>query len=553
MIYFLERMTEERSPPLKTDGRLEKRKMMRAVVFVLILVTVFGGVALAMYSPDGISMFFIGVMEVVLVLGVIFGVMPAVQFTHAFQNALEYIESAARNRSGSTWNVLEKASGLFRQRALDAIFHEYQAKLKTQRESGQILADIDGYINEEALALLSWQSIITQVPGTLTGLGLLGTFIGLVIGIQGIEFSSINMAMTSVRSLLSGIQIAFYTSIAGVILSLMFNILYRFVWNTMLRQLGFFSAEFHRNVVPSVEEQKLYQDKREMRHIIELMERMPLTPGYSAAAGGTISGAHPSDARNEQIILPQILSGLQADEFIFYLQPRVELNTKTIVGAEALVRWNHSKLGLLAPSEFIPLMERNGYITKLDQRIWEKVCIMIREWMDQGLRPLPISINVSKTDILAMEVSSVIPKIAEDYGVSPLDLVIDIAENAYFEASSAVSETVKNLRKKGFVVTVDGFSGDYLALSSVQGFSADMLKIDLRRMQNSQNPSALTSLFAQANKLRIRTVAEGIESMEQLNILRKCGCSEGQGFYLYKAIPPDEYMKLAYQNSGKAR
>lgn len=524
---------------------------MRIITIVLILVTLFAGIAMALYSPDGISMFFIGIMEIVLVMGVIFGVVPTVQFTGAFQNALDYIETAVRNRNGSTWELLEKARGIFDQKALDSIFNEYQTKLKSQRESGQILSDIDTYINEESLSLLSWQNIVTQIPGTLTGLGLLGTFIGLVVGIQGIEFSSINMAMTSVRSLLSGIQIAFYTSIAGVILSLMFNMLYRFVWNSMMRQLGFFTAEFHRNVIPSVEEQKLYRDRREMRHIIELLERLPLTQGYSSAVGGHIDGAGQGNMRNEQIVMPQILSGLQADEFIFYLQPRFELNTKTIIGAEALVRWNHSKLGLVSPSEYIPIMERNGYITKLDQYMWEKVCSTIRDWIEKGLRPLPISINVSKTDVLAMDVASVISKIVEDYGISPLNLVIDIAENAFFEASSAVSETVRQLRKKGFVVTVDGFGGDYLALSSVQGFSADMLKIDLRRMAGALNQSALNGLFAQANKLRIRIVAECIENMEQLNMLRKCGCTEGQGFYLHKPIPLDEYMSLVYPNLGK--
>ena len=522
---------------------------MRSVAVILIIVILLVGLALAAYSPDSISMLFIGVMEAVIVLGVVFGIVPTLQYNRAFQTALDNIETAKADRSGSTWTMLESRDDFFGQKTLDTIFYDYQVKVKGQRESGQILSDIDDYINEEILALHSWQSLITQIPGTLTGLGILGTFIGLIVGIQGIGFSSVNAALSSVQTLLNGIQIAFYTSITGVILSLLFNLLYRMVWNTMIRQLGMFSTEFHRKVIPSVEEQTLYRERREIRQITELLERLPKNQGYSAAAGsGGGGGGHGASVGNEQIMMPQILAGIRDGEFIFYLQPRCDLNTKAVIGAEALVRWKHGKLGLVPPSVFIPLLESNGYITKLDQYIWEQVCATIQGWNDKGMRTVPLSINVTKTDVLAMDVAEYISGLVEKYGISPLNIVVEIAENAYFQATTAVIDTERQLRRKGFKVIIDGFNGDFFALSSVQGFSADMLKLDLRRFAGSQNQNALSDVFANASKMHMYMSVEGIENMEQLTMLRKCGCSEGQGFYLFKPVSLSEFEELT--NAG---
>ena len=108
---------------------------------------------------------------------------------------------------------------------------------------------------------------------------------------------------------------------------------------------------------------------------------------------------------NERVLMPQILDGLRKNEFTFFLQPRYDLNTRRVVGAEALVRWNHPVLGVISPAVFIPVLENNGYITKLDQYIWEEVCKTIRVWIDAGVRPVPIAVNVTKTDILAIDVA----------------------------------------------------------------------------------------------------------------------------------------------------
>lgn len=520
---------------------------MRRTIYILTVFILLCGIALAAYAPDGLSMAFIIAMEALIALGALFGVLPVMQYARGFRTGLKGVERAVENRTGSAWTMLETVEDFFRQSTLDGIFHDYQQKLRSQRESGQVLSDIDEYINDDVLALHSWQSLMMQIPGTLTGLGILGTFVGLIIGIRGVGFSTVNAALASVQTLLGGIQVAFYTSICGVILSLLFNLVYRMSWNVMVRELGVFTESFHKNVVPPVADQARYRESRSLRQITELLERLPKNQGFSVSAGG-LNGVVSTGTDTEQVLMPQIVSALRDGEFIFLLQPRYDLNTRKLVGAEALVRWNHKKLGLLAPSVFIPLLESNGYITKLDQYIWEQVCQTIRRWIDEGLRPMPLSINVTKTDILAMDVAEFFDSLVKKYRLPPRSLEIEIAQNAYQQAANTVIDTEARLRQDGFRVVMDGFDGDYITLSNVEGFQADALKLDLRRTDGSQ--AALNAAFEQARVLKMNLAAEGIENMEQLATLRKCGCTEGQGFFLSKPVTLEEFE--AMMNGDKA-
>ena len=484
-------------------------------------------------------------------LGVVFGVLPVTQFYRGFQTGMDNMERAMDFHGNSTWAAIAQMEEFFHQRTMDEIFRSYQEKVRAQQESGQILSDIEDYINEETLLLHSWQNVIQQIPGTLTGLGILGTFIGLILGIRGIGFSSIDAALSSVQTMLSGIQIAFYTSISGVILSLLFNILYRISWNMMLRNCGLFLEMFHRNVIPTVEEQANYRERKELRHITELLERLPKNQGFSVS-GGQIGGGQMSiGAGNEQILMPQILEGLRNGEFVFYIQPKFDLNTRKVIGGEALVRWNHGKLGMVSPAVFIPVLESNGYITKLDQYIWEQVCSTIRVWIDQGIRPVTLAINVTKTDVLAMDIADFFESMIKKYRIPPRSLEIEIAENAYLQSADAVIEAEGRLRQAGFRVVLDGFNGDYVALSAVDNLAADVLKLDLRQFPGSQNQGSLSGLFDQARKLGLTLATEGIENMEQLGMLRKCGCSEGQGFFLSKPLSAAEFEKQMSGETGQ--
>src|SRR5699024_7916511 len=244
----------------------------------------------------------------------------------------------------------------------------------------------------------------------------------------------------------------------------------------------------------------------------------------------------------ESVLMPQILTGLQNGEFSFYLQPRFDLNTQRIVGAEALVRWNHAKLGLIAPSVFIPILEQNGYIAKLDQYIWNKVCERIRLWIDEGVRPVPVAINISKTDILALDISEVFTRLIDQYRIPPKYIEFDIAQNAYLESRDVTLQFERTIQQKGFRVVVDGFKGDFFDLQAGEEVPyADAYKLDLRCCPEDAN---ITAIAEQARNMQVNLVAEGIESMKQMSLLRKNGITEGQGFYLSKSVPVEEFEKM---------
>lgn len=532
--------------PLGFDYKKGWIAVQRGLLTFVIAVLVGGGVLTA-YAPDTLSMLFIIIMEVVLIAGVFGGVLPVIRYNQALLHGTRNIQRATEVQTSSTWAAVLGYDSFFQQRTMDEFFDEYRSKVKDQQASGQILCDITEYINEDVLALHSWQTLVCQIPGMMTGLGILGTFIGLLIGIRGIGFSTVSDALTSVQTLLSGIQVAFYTSIAGVILSLLFNIAYRFAWNMMLRNLGVFTDSFHKNVIPSVEEQTLYRERREYSRIADLLERLPKIPEYSTSnpAAPAVGGDH------EKILMPQILAGLQNNEFTFQLQPKFDINTRKIIGAEALVRWNHGKMGVVLPSVFIPVLEQNGYITKLDQYIWESVCKTLRQWIDAGLRPVPLSINVTKMDILAMDVVEYFTGLVKKYRIPPRYLEIEIAETAYLNAAHSVMEIEEKLRAEGFRVVIDGFDGDFIVLKDIDTVSADAIKLDLRRFAGKQSAEAIAELFTHARRLKLNLTAEGIETMEQLTMLRKSGCSEGQGFLLSKPLSIQEFEELTNKETTK--
>ena len=511
---------------------------MRRAAYISIIATIIGGVMLVGMSPDVLSMAFTGIMLGIICVSVVAGILPLLSYSNGFRRGLDNIYRIMDVQTESVWTAVVQIEGFFRQKMLDSIFEDYKEKVKSQKSSDEILSDIEEYVNEDVIALHNWNSIMVQIPGTLTGLGILGTFIGLVIGISGVGFSSVEAALESVQSLMSGIEIAFYTSIVGVIFSIVFNIIYRMVWNMTLRQMGVFVDEFHKHIIPPVEEQKRTQNKKEVKMILDKLERLPKDTGYSLGNNGSVL----SGSGNEQILMPQILQGLKDGEFTFYLQPKYDLNIKKVIGAEALVRWSHSKLGLVPPALFIPVLEANGYITKLDQYIWEQVCVTIRRWIDSGIRPLPISVNVSKTDVLAIDVGEFFSDMIRKYHIPPRYLDIEVARNVYTETHGVIQEVESSLRQSGFKVIMDGFDGDFIAMESGDVTNADCWKLDLRYfMKRNQNISSVKSIFDQARKLGISIAVEGVENMEQVSVLKKCGCTDGQGYYFSKPVAIADY------------
>lgn len=512
---------------------------MKLFSYLSVAVLLGSGAVLTAYSPDLLSMVIVGFMCMIALAGSLYGLLPTISFTGGLLNGQNSIRKASGTEGTSTWVAALQIERFFHQKTLDKLFAEYREKVQHQRETGQIVSDIDEAINEDVLALYTWRGVIAQIPGTLTGLGILGTFVGLLLGLRSISFITVEAALGSVQSILAGIDTAFYTSIAGVILSILFNIINNVLRNIMNRETGLFLENFHKTVIPTTDEQARYSSRREVRQILELLDRLPKT-SPNPLSGEAMNGA----GGNERVLMPQILEGLRKNEFTFFLQPQYELNTRKVIGAEALVRWNHPVLGVVSPSVFIPVLESNGYITKLDQNIWEQVCQTIRAWIDQGIRPLPISVNVTKTDILAMDVAEFFSDMLKKYRIPPKYLDIDIARSAYLETHGALGDTIAQLQQMGFRVILDGFDGDYIGLSAVGEMSTDVLKLDLRNAEMAHKTANLPAVFAQARSLRLTLLAEGIESADQLNALRKCGCTEGQGYFFSRPLSVSEFATI---------
>ena len=509
------------------------------------------GIALAAFSPDMLSMVMTAIMCSIILLGTIFGIIPLTLFSSAFERGRNRVSEIRGQEKNEAWHSLAQSGKVFSQKKLDEVFKEYRIKTDAQLENDQIAGNIEDYFNDDSISILCWNSIMVQIPGTLTGMGILGTFIGLALGVGRIGFSSVDAAIESVQSLITGIEIAFYTSIAGVILSIMFNIVYRMAWTVCIRQMELFNRDFHKYIMPTVEEQERYIGRSDIKQILSRLDRIPKNTGFSLS--NMSQGNNQGSQGSESLLMPQILKGLKEGEFTFFLQPKYDINTRIITGAEALIRWKHEKLGYVSPSVFIPVLERNGYITKIDQYIWEQTCAKIREWMDAGLRPVPISVNVSKTDIMAINVGEYILNTVNKYQIPPGSLGIEIAKNAYLEARETAKETEEFLLRHGFKVVLDGFDGNYFAIEGSNTVHTGAWKLDMRfTPHDSGLQGFLNETFSKSRSLGITLSAEGIETMEQVTFLRKCGCMEAQGYYFSKPVPIEEFLELTMAKGDEA-
>lgn len=484
-------------------------------------------------APDTLSMLILLVMCGVLAMGFLLGMLPSMTLSMGFSTARRNIDQALEVQSTEPWYAMFKLDAPFRQRELDKMFRLYRDEAERQNEDGEVVSDIEDWISEDMLGLRTWQGLVAQVPGILTGLGIIGTFVGLLMGIGSIGFSSLEAALESVAALLSGIETAFYTSIAGVILSIIFNIFYRVLWNTMLREYGLFCEYFHRMIVPTAEKQLRSAQQRDMKEIKEKLDRLPRYVGGDGAPQMQNPG-------NEQILMPEILAGMKNDEFTFYLQPRVELQSKKIVAAEVLVRWQSEKFGLLGAAEFVPILERNGYITRMDQYIWDKAFKTVRHWIDSGARPVPLAINISKTDILAMDTAAYFAGLLDRYRIPPRSIQLEISRNSYIQTPLATLEVETALRQLGFKVAIDGFDGDYISLNMLEQTHADSLNLNLAYLRQ-KDQDTLAAIYGQAQKLKVDIMALSIESTEQITYLKRAGYTEGQGSYYYKPLSIEEF------------
>ena len=252
---------------------------------------------------------------------------------------------------------------------------------------------------------------------------------------------------------------------------------------------------------------------------------------------------------NNHVLLTEVQAGLERDEFIYYLQPKCNLNTGKIVGLESLVRWKHPEKGIVAPGYFIPVMESNGLITELDMKVWEQVCQTLQDWIKSGHKVIPISVNVSSVDIYAIDVVEHFKNLVRKYGLPPEYVELEITESAYVEEYKVITGVAEALRNAGFTVLMDDFGSGYSSLNMLKDVNVDVLKIDMKFLKMDENTmdkgmGILEAVTRMANIMGLRMIAEGVETEDQINYLLNMGCIYGQGYFFYKPLPVEEIKIL---------
>lgn len=252
-------------------------------------------------------------------------------------------------------------------------------------------------------------------------------------------------------------------------------------------------------------------------------------------------------AQNE--LLGDVERAFAEHEFKVYLQPKYDIRTNKIIGAESLVRWHHPQRGIVYPKDFIPLFEHNMIITRLDEYIWEETCRILRGWIDKGYAAVPISVNVSRLDIYSLEVSNTFPLLTEKYGIENHFIEIEITESAFTNDENQILQVVDNLRSSGFRVLMDDFGSGYSSLNILKDINVDVLKIDTRFLEPGRNEKnkgreILESVIRMAKWIGLQTIAEGVETDDQKRFLMDLGCYYAQGYYFSKPIPEEEFEQI---------
>ena len=253
----------------------------------------------------------------------------------------------------------------------------------------------------------------------------------------------------------------------------------------------------------------------------------------------------------EREVVAGIESALREDRIELFLQPKCNIRTGKIVGAEALARWRHPERGIVAPGEFIPLIERNGLVRSLDLRVWEKTAAWIRGLIDEGVQPVPVSVNVSRADIYLVDVTAELHALVERYGIEPSLIEVEITESAYSERPDRIVAAFDELAERGFTVLMDDFGSGYSSLNMLKDINVDVLKIDMRFLDRDDRRSKdiMESVIRMARWLDLPVIAEGVETREQVNFLLDVGCSYAQGYYYARPMEAAAFEALLTDGS----
>jgi EAL domain-containing protein (putative c-di-GMP-specific phosphodiesterase class I) len=273
---------------------------------------------------------------------------------------------------------------------------------------------------------------------------------------------------------------------------------------------------------------------------------------YEAKAAGrnTLRFYSPSmnSAANDRLLLEgELRTAIQNKDMRLVYQPKIDIKSGKLSGAEALLRWNSPKLGEVGPAKFIPIAEDSGLIVPLGHWVLEEACRQICEWRDAGHTELKIAVNLSAVQFRQRNFVEQVAALLDEHDIPPQMLELEVTEGTLMEQTERVMRTFEELKSMGLQLSIDDFGTGYSSLAYLKRFAVDTLKIDrsfisdINELTSSDDAAITTAIISMARQLKLKTIAEGVETEAQLQFLRDNGCDEFQGWLHSAALTPEEF------------
>jgi EAL domain-containing protein (putative c-di-GMP-specific phosphodiesterase class I) len=247
---------------------------------------------------------------------------------------------------------------------------------------------------------------------------------------------------------------------------------------------------------------------------------------------------------------------IQNEEFLLHYQPRVSIDSLDITGVEALVRWQHPQLGLVSPSEFIPLAEDTGLIVPIGEWVLRTACLQARRWRDEGFAPLKIAVNISARQFHDRDLSETVIRILDETGLPPKYLELELTESSIMQSAEFALDVLTRLKSMGINISIDDFGTGFSSLASLKRLPIDALKIDQSFVRDatadSDDAALVMAIITLGHNLRLQVIAEGVETEDQLKLLQLLRCDEIQGYFFSKPLPAETLVTLFDSRSERS-
>ena len=305
------------------------------------------------------------------------------------------------------------------------------------------------------------------------------------------------------------------------------------------------------NVFPAVNYVGIYEIKERSLPVSVMCDRARMAISSIKGDYSKLTAYYDDTLRDnimyEQELISELNNALTEGQFRMFLQPQMSSDGK-LLGAEALIRWFHPKKGQIMPADFIPVFEKNGLISKVDEYIWELACEQLKKWKDEGKEELYISVNISPRDFYFLNIYQIFTRLIKKYGVSAKSLKLEITETAIVMDFQRQLELITKLRQNGFIVEMDDFGSGYSSLNMLKDIHVDVLKIDMAFLKKAEDEERskkiLQMIISLSRQLDMPVITEGVETEEQVRFLSEMGCDIFQGYYFAKPMDIEAFEEL---------